>query len=330
MRDMKAETLAIPLLLAVPACDLDCEDHTIPVSMEPGGPVSFHVSGTLCSEGDPAGKDIEILFHPPTANRSFWDGLGQGPQYSYVAASALHGRATFAYDSIGAGASSLPDALTVTQDAADHVGEQVFDHVMGGGLGHSFGKVGLVGHAGASLTATHVADVREADALMLIGFAHTLTPEGEASFDNIWPAMLDPKFAGVIADPNYLTSVPGERAAFLFNESLTTPSMLAADEAGKDLFAAGLAMSFPAATLDPLRSLSVTEPTYMLLGSEDLGFCGGSFVCGGDGFESHEAAFWSNGVDTEVVESFGNGILFQVNSGEVLWKMSTWMDVALE
>src|SRR5262249_29566959 len=102
-----------------------CSDHSLPVTLAPNTTDTFHVIGTLCSQGPAAGKTVQLLLHGSTYARYYWDFPYQSVHYSYVQAATRRGYATFNLDRIGNGASDRPPGNSVDIDANGFVVHQV-------------------------------------------------------------------------------------------------------------------------------------------------------------------------------------------------------------
>ena len=73
---------------------------------------------------------LQVLFHPITGNRGYWNGLGglstgyvpyQPQNYSWVDFAHANGYPTLALDRLGAGESSHPDPVAVVQGPYEYV-----------------------------------------------------------------------------------------------------------------------------------------------------------------------------------------------------------------
>src|SRR5690349_21641507 len=92
-----------------------CSSATIQVRLAPDLPKNQTVSGTLCTPSIYShGTQVDVLVHGASYNRIYWDFPTNYPQYSYVQKTLAAGRATFAYDRLGTGASSRPLSTSVT------------------------------------------------------------------------------------------------------------------------------------------------------------------------------------------------------------------------
>src|SRR5690348_5053650 len=84
-----------------------CRTVQLSVALVPGGPASQTLSGTLClpahwADGPHA---VDVLTSGATYTQQYWDWPQDPELYSYVAKTLAAGRATFAYDRVGTGAS---------------------------------------------------------------------------------------------------------------------------------------------------------------------------------------------------------------------------------
>jgi pimeloyl-ACP methyl ester carboxylesterase len=164
-----------------------------------------------------------------------------------------------------------------------------------GSLGTRFQKVITVGHSLGSLTvAQEAGQFKDVDALITTGFLHTINYLNVAVevLGRDYPAMSDPKFAGSISDPLFLTNVPGTRYTF-YNKSNVDPAVVAADEqlkAADSLVDFATAAAFNVDNVD--RDLNI--PVLVVTGDHDVLFCGiASQDCGSaDQLIEHERPWY--------------------------------------
>lgn len=73
----------------------------------------------------------------------------------------------------------------------------------------------------------------DVDGIVLTGVSHTVTPVLGEAFATLYPANLDPHFAGRSIPDGYLTSLPGTRNIF-YHAPFFDPNVLALDEQTKE------------------------------------------------------------------------------------------------
>jgi pimeloyl-ACP methyl ester carboxylesterase len=252
-----------------------CQTVQLPVALIPGGPASQTLSGTLCSPARwAAGPPVaDVLTSGATYTQQYWDWPQDPALYSYVAKTLGAGRATFAYDRVGTGASSRPagGSLTVPGDAwALH---QVVQWLRAEG----FTQIDSIGHSlGSVIAVAEAATYHDVDRLVVTGFLHVpnLGYLSLASF--LYPARLDPQFAGQGLDDRYLTTIPGMRKVFY--SGAADPSVIAYDEQHKSTVSAGeIATALSQVATQPPGNISdrITVPVLIVVGQQDRLMCGG-------------------------------------------------------
>lgn len=257
-----------------------CQNIRVAVALSPGALANQTVSGTLCRPAiSPTATRIDVLVHGASYNRSYWDWPLNADTYSYVGETLSAGRATFAYDRLGVGASSHPLSTSVTTAADAYVLHQIIALVRSDGfptvdvIGHSFGSVIAIDEASA---------YHDADKLVVTGLLHSQGSGLATVAATFYPADADPQFGLPFADPGYLTTLPGTRASSFYDTATADPAVIAYDEAHKDAISgtelgAGIAETeLPAAT-NPSRL--VMAPVLVLEGQQDGIFCGLPLNC---------------------------------------------------
>ena len=142
------------------------------------------------------------------------------------------------------------------------------------------------------------ATYNDVDRVVATGLSHALgTIFTTGNFPFI-PAALDPKFAGQGYDPGYLTSQAGSRGGLFYYAPTADPAVIAEDEATKDVasatqFANGITeLQVPAGAN---ISNNVHAPVLVVLGQEDVLFCGVLLDCSQDAnVQSFEAPFYTS------------------------------------
>jgi pimeloyl-ACP methyl ester carboxylesterase len=318
--------------------EVNCERHTVPVSLTPGGAKSLSVSGVLCAA--PAdlrdGSTIQLLVPGATYNHSYWDfGEVNGTDYSYARGVAASGIPTFAIDPLGTGESSRPPSADLTIEKAGDAVHQVVQALLGTSDSSGnpewprFGEVILVGHSLGSMTVwAEAIKYRDISGLIITGMVHHVSDKRSKEFGtSLYPAVLDPQFAGKITDPGYWTTKPGTRGNAFFDVPHSDPSVIAKDEATKDVFSVAQLDGFFLNINDATRAINV--PTMIIMGSDDflcpLGPLGdtpgalGSFDCSsGSAIASQEAPIYGPGAQVEACSVADSGHDITLSAGHAL------------
>lgn len=333
---LRLALLPIALLASAPPADaagVACSDHVFEVTLAPGETETFEVVGTLCSRRPEAGRTVQVLLHGATYDGTYWDFPHQPQHYSYVRAAAGRGYATFNLDRIGNGRSDHPAGERVDIESNAFVVHQVIAALRAGEVGGAaFDKVMVVGHSMGSFVAlvhaaTFPADV---DGLVLTGFLHDVNFDfvDEVLLPSIYPARLDPKFAGRFSGDDYLTSVPGSRGETFYYAPTADPAVIELDEALKETATVAEFGTGPAVVFDPI-SFDVEGPVLVILGEFDFIFCGNQVDCSDRAaVESYERGFYGAAacVDVEVVGASGHVLNLQRNAHSAYARMLGWAD----
>lgn len=323
---------AMPQPVAAEAT-LHCSDYTLSVTLTPGATDTFQVIGTLCSQGPTAGKTVQLLLHGSTYARYYWDFPYQSEHYSYVRSATKRGYATFNLDRIGNGASDHPDGNLVDIDANAYVVHQVVQALRAGQVAStSFAKVIVVGHSMGSLTTINYAGSfpGEADGIILTGFLHDVNFDfvNSVLMPSLYPATLDPKFAGQFPNFDYLTSVPGSRGGAFYYLPNVDPQVLSLDESLKQTTTIGELTTGPAITFDPI-SFQIEGPVQVVIGEFDSIFCGNHVNCSDKAaVQNYEKGFYSAPacVETAVISDAGHDLNLQTNADAAYNQMLSWAD----
>ncbi|GAA2215051.1 alpha/beta fold hydrolase [Nonomuraea monospora] len=241
------------------------------------------ISGTLCAPASyPGGvKRVDVLVHGATYDSAYWDWPVNPRVHSYVRRTTAEGRATLAYDRPGAGKSTKPPSTALTVPADADVLHQVVRWLRGRG----FDEVTLIGHSlGSVIAIKETADHGDADRLVVTGLVHppALGLTAPIAFASVYPAPLDPQFAGQSSDLGYLTTRPGTRGASFYHAPAADPEVIAYDEAHKDVVSSvELADALSRLALPPLvnDARGVRRPVLVVLGERDAVFCGPVVDC---------------------------------------------------
>lgn len=305
-----------------------CRDFRIPVALGEGLPADQQVAATLC---DPSGStpEVDILVSGATYNRLYWDWPQNPDLYSYVRKTLEAGRATFTFDRLGTGASTRPDgsSLTVSSDAyilhqlIAWVGRQGYRQI--NGIGHSLGSVTLTKEA---------AQWHDLARVVITGILHlpAIGLNGVGFATSLYPAALDPRFAG-IHDPAYITTMPGRRGLDFYDPATADPSVVAYDEAHKDLATLGeleqaiMELETPA-VLNTTRK--ITAPVLIVMGQTDQIFCNLLVDChSADSLRTHESPYYSGAASFTAltVPHTAHNLTLQTTSAESFQGIDTWL-----
>ena len=270
--------VAVSLLWAGPAraassADGSCQAVVVPVALTAGAYASQSVAGTLCQPltWGPGPHAVDVLSSGATYNQSYWD-WPQDPQlYSYVDKTLAAGRATFAYDRLGTGASSHPFSTDLTIPSDAYVLHQIITWLRGQG----YTRIDSIGHSlGSIIAVQEAATYQDVTLLVPTGLLHTPDPGYANLATFLYPADLDPAFAGLGLDPGYLTTIPGTR--YVLHSAATDPSVISYDEQHKDLVAS-TEFDTAVSTVDTLLPLnvsdSITVPVLLVVGEQDALLC---------------------------------------------------------
>lgn len=263
---------------AAAARDGACVSLRIPVATAPGLAPAEQISGTLCRPAGRVPAAIDILVHGAGYDQVYWNWPVDPGRYSYVDKTLAAGRATFAYDRLGAGGSSHPLSTLITTQADAYVLHQLIGSFRAAG----FARVDVIGHSFGSIIAVdEAAAYHDVTRLVVTGLLYPEAPPPYVPASIFYPAELDPQFAGLGLDPGYLTTIPGTRAAAFYSAS-ADPAVIAYDEAHKDTvsgteLAAGLAASQNPPTAN--AAAGVLAPVLVVDGDEDALFCGFTVDC---------------------------------------------------
>jgi pimeloyl-ACP methyl ester carboxylesterase len=258
---------------------LHCSVHYLHVAIADPGPASQLMWGQLCYRGWRQPRTVQLLVHGVTYDHLYWNfPYGHG-YYSYVDAATAAGYATFNIDRIGDGHSSHPPGADVTVAAgAVALHDAISDLRSGVVSGRPFRSVIWVGHSFGSLTGwVEISRYHDVNAAILTGALNGLNANIESLLASFYPADQDPKFAHSGLDPNYLTTVPGSRAALFYYPPTANPAVVALDEKLKQTLTTGEFAIVPEVTLPPSQAITrgITVPVLLVDGQEDDFFCVG-------------------------------------------------------
>ena len=309
---------------------LRCEEVSLPVTLSPSDATVYHVFGVLCSRGSLQHKTIQITLHGSTYSHLYWDWPFQPATYSYMRRATAAGYAVLNLDRIGIGESDRPPAAAVTIGANAYVVHQIVQALRGGDLVvPSFGRirakrVALVAHSlGSLIGIQEAATYDDVDGVVPTGLSHTITPALGEALAALYPASLDPRFAGQSIPDGYLTSQPGDRDIF-YQAPFYDPLVLALDEQTKETVTTGeLDTAIPALGL----SGGVHTPVVVVVGDFDLAFCEEP-SCTESGSLANEASFYPADSCAEVViiPEAGHDLNLHLNAQVAYDTVLEWLD----
>jgi pimeloyl-ACP methyl ester carboxylesterase len=249
-----------------------CISATLPVALGADQPTGQKVHGTYCQpfKWAKGTHQIDVLTEGSTYNASYWDWPVNPKLYSYVDKTLEQGRATLAYDRMGAGKSSHPLSTDITQATDGYVLHRIVQLVRA--LGYK--QVNSIGHSyGSGIALEEAATYGDVNRLVLTGFLHQ--PSNPVVVAGNYPANQDPAFADKGLDDGYLTSKPGARQTSFYSAS-ADPAVIAYDEAHKDLVSRTGLLDFVAKRGVPASSNmsnQVKTPVLLISGDLDTIFC---------------------------------------------------------
>jgi hypothetical protein len=163
----------------------------------------------------------------------------------------------------------------------------------------------------------------DVDGVVLTGVSHTVTAALNEVFAVLYPANLDPQFAGLGLPDGYLTTVPGTRGVFYYLPS-TDPAVLALDEATKQtVTTAELGTAVPALGL----SSAIHVPVLVVVGDFDAAFCAAP-SCSVSGSLDAEASFFSPDacLETAAIAGAGHDLNLHVQAQQTYDVVLSWLD----
>jgi len=257
----------------------------IAVGITDSAPKNQTVNATYCTPTGslPQSTPIDVLVAGATYNRTYWDWPQNPDLYSYVNKTLSAGRATLAFDRLGTGKSSrLPGGgLTQTVQLDASVLHKLVSWVQE--KGHK--TVNAVGHSLGSIVVTkEAASYKDLDAIVLTGILHlpAISTTATNFATSLYPATLDPAFKDAKLDATYLTTIPGKRGPAFYDPATADPTVIAYDEAHKDLATSGeltsslLELETPA-LLNTTKN--ITARVFAVMGATDAIFCSLTVDC---------------------------------------------------
>lgn len=307
-----------------------CQDVNLPVALASGQATDQTLSGTFCTPTSWAegAHDVDVLVHGATYNRSYWDWPQDSPTYSYVSRTLQAGRATFAYDQLGAGQSSHPSSLSLNPTVEAYAMHQAVQWIRSQG----YTQVTAEGHSFGSITVIHeAATYHDVDRVVVTGLLHANGPDALLGVPDFYPAALDPQFSGTITDLGYLTTVPGSRGNLFYDTATADPSVIAYDEAHKDVvsatyFSLGLTEFEVPAGLN--IASGITVPVLTLSGQEDAITCGLTLDCTNAAqVTANEAAYYTNtpSLTAVTVPDTGHDVTLHPSAASSFATINNWV-----
>ncbi len=322
-------TAALTALLAVPvlpaqAGDGSCTRLTVPVTLNGA---RTRITGSLCVPRRFHGgeRGVDVLVHGGTYDATYWNWPVRTGRYSYVRRTTRAGRAAFAYDRPGSVAGGLPPSASLTAAGDAGVLHQIIQWLRG----RRFRQVSVVAHSlGSIIAVTESGTYDDADRLVVTGMLHHL---GDPSPSPFYPAALDPAFAGRVADPAYLTTMPGTRGAAFYDTATADPAVIAYDEAHKDVMSGDEAADAAAHALAPSGvndAGRVRIPVLLVIGQEDHNYCGAANDCStAAAVRAGEVAYYSaaRSLTAQVVPGTGHSIALHPSAGRSFAGIDRWI-----
>jgi pimeloyl-ACP methyl ester carboxylesterase len=309
-----------------------CEEVTFPVTLSPEDATVYDVAGFLCARGTVHNKTIQLVIHGATYSHLYWDFPFQPETYSYVRRAAEAGYAVLNLDRIGIGGSDRPAAAEVTVASNAFVIHQIVQTLRGGDLVvPSFGilraeRVVSIGHSlGSAIAIVEAVTYGDVDGVIITGLMHSLGPGVPDLFASIFPASLDPRFAGQTIPDGYFTTAPGTRGgSFFYHAPFFDRAVVALDEQTKETFTQG--------ELDNvLPSLFLTGgihvPVLVAVGDHDRLFCPDP-GCTASGRVAAEPGFYAPDACPEAVAipDAGHNLNLHLNAQLSYDVMLEWLD----
>jgi pimeloyl-ACP methyl ester carboxylesterase len=307
----------------------DCQAVTLPVTLAPGHQAGQTLAGTLCEPDQWAAgpHTVDVLTNGATYNQSYWDWPVDPEEYSYVRKTLAAGRATFAYDRVGTGASSHPSgtSLTLTTDAYEL--HQVVEWLNGNG----YSEIDSVGHSFGSIVAIQEsAGYGDVSRLVVTGFLHT--PNLGNAYAPLfgYPAALHPAFAGEGLDLSYLTTFPGARG--IFYSETADPAVISYDQQHPDtITSTELSTSLTQLALAPPLNPSdqVTVPVLIVVGQQDALLCSGPLPdCDDPGsVRALESPYYASApsLTVDTVPDTGHDVALHPSAGQSFETINDWI-----
>lgn len=307
--------------------EVACSPVEVEVAL-PGG-LSGPIAATLCVP--PGATSVELLLHGFTYGQYYWDLPFQPETYSFVRVANARGFATLNVDRLGNVGSFQPLSALVTMDNQASVTHQLVGALRDGSLGVAFENVILVGHSSGSLIAyLEAGRFQDVDALVATGASHELNAINIATrvIGQSAPALLDPKFAPLLLDPGYVTTLPGRRDTF-YEPGNADPQVIALDEQLKQTAALGEALTtLPDVILS--ASSAIDLPVLAVNGEHEPFFCNGLLAgdcSSSEALRESERGFYGPGaqLDAFVVPGAGHDLALELDAPQTSALIQDWL-----
>ena len=256
---------------------VNCTEHRIPVRLAPDGWREYTLVGQLCQTGDSGDSTLQVLVSGAGYGRVYWDFPYQPDTYSYARAALRAGDAIFNFDRLGMGLSDHPFGVLLNVDAQAYVLHQVLTEL---NRQYEFDAVTMLGHSfGSAVSLAHALQYPEqSDGVVLTGLLHSFNPAfGPAMGKSIAVAPFSGPVAGALFDPTYVITKPYGRDDVFYTRSNVDKGVLAADNATRETTAVGEMITM--GTYPGEFSKELTVPVMILVGENDMIFCGGDLDC---------------------------------------------------
>jgi pimeloyl-ACP methyl ester carboxylesterase len=252
-----------------------CQSFYVPVALSSGQPLQYTIYSELCNPASGPSQTVQLLIPGATYGHIYWDFPYEPETYSYVRAANAAGYSTLNIDRIGMGLSSHPQ-FNITMETNAYVIHEVVQALLAGQIGNQpFARVLLVAHSlGSAMAWIEAGTYHDVAGVIISGLLHHLNWVNLAHVTaTLYPADLDPRFAGEDLGPNYLTTEPGTRASDFYTLPGVDPNVLVLDEATKETATTGEAATFALSLTDGISS-QIDVPVLVAVGQDDNLLCG--------------------------------------------------------
>ena len=253
-----------------------CRPERIPVRLSAGNSVTYPVAGSLCADGTPAGRTVEVLVPGLTYGASYWNFPLDPARYSYVRAATAAGYATLAIDRPGTGASGRPPAAEATATSEALALHQIVTALHAGQIGPApFRRVVLVGHSfGSDIALREAAAYADVSGLVITGWLTAGNLAGHLRVRSSYETGIaqEARFGGVSLPAGYVTTRPGTRGADFYNTAYASAAVMAEDESLKQPVTSG-ELATVAAPVPHAMTRRIHVPVLLAVGQDDALNC---------------------------------------------------------
>jgi len=309
-----------------------CQTVRLPVALAQGRAANQAVSGNYCQPLTWASgsHEVDVMTPGATYNSSYWDWPQNPALYSYVDKTLLAGRATFAYDRIGTGASSHPLSTSITFQGDAYVLHEIIQWLRNT---KGYTQVNTVGHSyGSGVTVQEAGTYNDENRVIITGLLHAPNPGLAKISDILYPANLDSYFSGLGLDSGYLTTIPDSRSVF-YDTATADLSVIAYDNAHPDTIAATDLAGLATFELPPALNIAtrITSPVLLVIGQEDGFFCASPAILNcsdAAAVSSYEAPYYSSAASLSVatVPSTGHDLTLHPSANESFNDINNWIE----